>query len=242
MNPKLAEARGYKVENRNICENKTDVDFIKCFEEITFSTREIIPQYIVGNGMDFDYVSTTDNDYENLKVKDFFDTYGGLAKYLEINNYTMMSQDSSSTVAVELNENLTYEIYFMDKKMQYVFGSPDIIPRPVLTLKQSQGWVFIYLKAIRHEKLNQPNQPCNPSPGYDFTFCLEKNIIKTVGCQPPWRRFIVENQSFCDNLSMLDKYGNQMDEFFNTGKIDLFEKTECLIPCFFMEYRVSFSH
>ena len=129
----------------------------------------------------------------------------------------------------------------MDKKMQYIFGSPNIIPRPVLTLKQSPGSVYLYLKAIRHEKLNQPNQPCDPSPDYDFTFCLEKWIITNIGCQPPWSRFIMEGQPLCDNLPMFTEYTIKMNELYSMGKNDLFEKTSCLIPCFFMEYRVSFS-
>ena len=186
-------------------------------------------------------MTTTDNEDENIEVKDFYDPFGGLAKSVRINNDTLMSQDETSTIIVELNRTLTYEIYFMDKKMQFIFGSPNIIPRPVLTLKQSPGGVYIYLKAIRHEKLNLPNQPCNPSPDYDFTFCLEKNIIMTVGCQSPWSRFIMEGEPLCDNLSMLyDEYASKVNKFYAMGKNDLFEETSCLIPCYFMEYKVSF--
>ena len=128
----------------------------------------------------------------------------------------------------------------MDRKMQYIFGSPNIIPRPVLTLKPNPGGVYTYLKAFKHEKLNQPNQPCNPSPEYDFTFCLEKNIITSVGCQPPWRRYNLDSQLVCDNMSMLNKYDYKMNEFYSMDKKELFAKTSCLIPCFFMEYRVGF--
>ena len=128
----------------------------------------------------------------------------------------------------------------MDTKMQYIFGSPNIIPRPVLTLKPNPGGVYLYLKSIKHEKLNQPNQPCNSSQDYDFTFCIEKKIITTVGCQPPWTRFIMEGHPLCDNLTKINEYSNKVNEFYDMGKNDLFEETSCLIPCIFMEYKVSF--
>ena len=215
VNPKTGN--GYKIEGWGDCENKTKVHFIQCIEEITYSAREIIPYYIVGHGMDYydDYVNITDYEDKDLEVKNFFDGFGGLAKSVEINNYAMISHDQYSTLILELNGNLSYEIYFMDRKMQYIFGSPNIIPRPVLTLKPNPGGVYPYLKVLKHEKLNQPNQPCNPSPEYDFTFCLEKNIITSVGCQPPWRRYNLDSQLVCDNMSMLNKYDYKMNEFYS---------------------------
>ena len=232
---------GYKVENWNICENDTGVSFLRCFEEITFSAKEIIPQYIVGNEDYYSDYYATDYEDEDLRVKNYFDLFGGLAKSVEINNTKYITHDQFSTLSIVLNENITYETYFMDKKMQYVFGSPNIIPRPVLTFKQNAGELYIYLKVIRHEKLNQPHNPCDPSPDYDFTTCLEKSLISKVGCQPPWRRFVMEKKPLCDNLSLLHDYGNEMDRFTaSLGKNELFEETSCLMPCSFMEYRVSF--
>ena len=67
-------------------------------------------------------------------------------------------------------------------------------------------------------------------------------IATSIGCQPPWSRYNIEGQPLCDNLSMLDDYGDKLDEFSIMGKKDLLEKTRCLTPCFFMEYRVSLKY
>ena len=206
-----------------------------------YSDTEVISQFIIGNGMNYDddYVSMSDNEEERLKVKTFFQPFGGLLQSVEIKDDTVMSHNDFSTLGLELNRNLSYELYFMDQRMQYIFGSPDIIPRPVLTLKPNPGAVYLYLKAIRHEKLNQPNQPCNSSQDYDFTFCIEKKIITTVGCQPPWTRFIMEGHPLCDNLTKIHEYSDKVLEFYDMGKNDLLEETSCLLPCIFMEYKVS---
>ena len=240
---------GYKqgqVKSKEQCRNKTGVEFIQCFEEMTFSVKDIIEAAIKGrNGDDDEYVEIYLNVYEDdeddvkgIRVNNFFDDYGGLVKSVDLNNDTLISHSEWLTIELQLNSHLSYEIYFMDKKLQHVFGSPDIIPRPVITLKPNAGETYVYLKAIRHEKLNQPQKPCNPSPDYDFTICLEKNIITRVGCQPPWRRFIMEDIPLCDNLTLLTEYGNGKNKVYNLGRNELFEEIGCLMPCVFMEYKV----
>ena len=245
---------GYKlgqVKSKEQCRNKTGVQFIQCFEEMTFSVKDIIEAAIKGrNGDDDEYVEIYLNVYEDdeddedgvkgIRVNNFFDDYGGLVKSVDLNNDTLISHNEWLTIALQLNRNLSYDIYFMDKKLQHVFGSPDIIPRPVITLKPNAGETYVYLKAIRHEKLNQPQKPCNPSPDYDFTICLEKSIITRAGCQPPWSRFKMECEPLCDNLTLLNKFAKESFEFYSPDKNELFEKTNCLLPCSFMEYRVSF--
>ena len=225
---------GYKQgqdKSKEQCRNKTGVQFIQCFEEMTFSVKEIVQAAIKGHNNDDDeYVESYLNVYEDdeddskgIRVNNFFDDYGGLVKSVDLNNDTLISHSEWLTIELQLNSNLSYEIYFMDKKLQHVFGSPDIIPRPVITLKPNAGEVNIYLKAIRHEKLNQPHKPCDPSPYYDFTICLEKSIITRAGCQPPWRRFIMEGEPLCDNLTLLNKFAKKSFEFYSPDENKLFE-------------------
>ena len=61
-------------------------------------------------------------------------------------------------------------------------------------------------EAIKHERINQPDNPCNPSPDYNFANCVEESIVKKVGCQPPWRRFTLEGIPECHNWTQFIKY------------------------------------
>ena len=83
-----------------------------------------------------------------------------------------------------------------------------------------------------------PNNPCEPNPEYIFGQCVEEKIMRNVGCQPPWRRFTVEELPECDNLALLNKYANEYERIASMVRNEILEDTRCLIPCTFMEYKV----
>ena len=222
--------------------------FIQCIKDKTFSTEDVIPKYCVGYGyIKYNKISHTycthyeiNEDAGILTVKSSFEDWGGRVNHLEIHNDTIVGHDPYSTIEIQFNQTIICEIYIMDRKLQFVFGSPDIIPRPVLTLKANESEeTYVYLKAIQHEKLNQLHRPCEESPEYDFSMCLERSIITRAGCQPPWRRFNMEGQPICDNSSLLNKFRMESTKVSHLVKDDIFKETNCLMPCSFMEYRVS---
>ena len=91
---------------------------------------------------------------------------------------------------------------------------------------------------IRHEKLNQAHNPCDPSPQYSLGRCAEEYVMRRVGCQPPWRKFNVEGLPLCDNWTLLEIYGNESNRIHtDITKETLIRKTKCLPPCSFMEYK-----
>ena len=65
------------------------------------------------------------------------------------------------------------------------------------------------VQVIRHELLDRPHSPCDPSPDYDFGLCVERSMMRTAGCQPPWARFpmLGEEMPLCHNWSQLNEYG-----------------------------------
>ena len=130
----------------------------------------------------------------------------------------------------------------MDKKLQFVTSNPNIVPRSMLTLKQKAGGMSIYLQAIRHEKLNLPDKPCEPSLDYDFATCLQRSVMVSVGCQPIWRRYSMMEQTepLCDNWTTLKQYGDEIESLSNMDRNELYEATNCMMPCSFMEYKESF--
>ena len=140
-----------------------------------------------------------------LLVKSVFTTnWDGIVQSVEINNETVITYDYLTSHTFELNNtnNASYLIYIMDKKMEFITGSPVIIPRSMIILKHNAGENLLYLKAIRHEKLNRPDKPCEPSPEYKLASCLEKSVVARAGCQPPWKRFTVDGQPTCDNVNL----------------------------------------
>ena len=88
------------------------------------------------------------------------------------------------------------------------------------------------LKVIRHEKLNTVDNPCNPSPDYNFANCVERSVVAKVGCQPPWRRFTMQGVPQCDNWSQLSSYGKQ----YGVRRADINSTVQILV--FFREFKI----
>ena len=156
-------------------------------------------------------------------------------------NDKVISHKTSSSFAFELNKNLSYFIYIMDRKLQFVMSSPDVLPRSDIFFKAESGSTFLYLKAIRHEKLNLASNPCEPDPDYSMADCIEKSIITKAGCQPHRGRVSVEGLPVCNNESMLSQYDDVFFEMVDLSRKELFDISNCIMPCSFMEYKVSFS-
>ena len=94
------------------------------------------------------------------------------------------------------------------------------------------------LQAIKHEKLDRPENPCNQSLSYSFADCVHRSVMARAGCQPPWRLVSVQNLPLCDNLDMLLQYNSIFVRLVYYGRNKLIEATKCLMPCTYMEYKV----
>ena len=58
-------------------------------------------------------------------------------------------------------------------------------------------------------------------------------------CQPPWRLFSVEGIPICQNASMLHRYKRLlMNVTYSMDGDDIYQATNCLMPCVYMEYKV----
>ena len=137
-----------------------------------------------------------------------------------------------TTLHLAINANITSTIMITDPKLQFAAFNPDAIPKTKLTLEQNKGLIAAYLtvylnyrlileiqlgknvsmhkfQLIRHELLDRPHSPCDSSPDYDFGLCVERSMMRTAGCQPPWARFPmpVEEMPLCHNWSQLKNYG-----------------------------------
>ena len=222
---------GWKFDVQPACSNMSGEDFIQCLETASYSADDLIKSASI-DGETYYY------GYDWYDIKRFFINYSdGIFQSVEIQNDTVMSNDIFATASFQLNNNISYLVYFMDRRLQYITGSPDVIPRSLW--KSKIGATNIYLKVIRHEKLNRPIKPCDPSPEYDLGTCLERSLITRAGCQPPWRRVTVEEYPICDDWTMMDSYDTEFWNFYNSDRKTLFKNSDCLMPCSFIEYKVN---
>ena len=153
----------------------------------------------------------------------------------------MITHDSRTTHTVKFNNHISYKVFIMDPRIQIFRDSPETFPRSKINLQvNTTKAVKIYLKPIRHEKLNLPKSPCEPSTDYNFGKCVDGSLMRKAGCQVPWSRVIMNSTSLplCDNEAMLETYNELCWETVALGKEELSEFTKCLLPCTFMEYKV----
>ena len=72
-----------------------------------------------------------------------------------------------------------------------------------------------------------------------FQALLRRSIVMRAGCQPARNMFPVKGVPLCQNWSQLTTYSEEFDKVSLMDRNDLLEFTKCIIPCTFMEYRVS---
>ena len=235
MNPET-NGSGWK-DDFGMCENKTGEDFITCIERIAFLQNDLITGYRINETVHFDLNNSISSDL--FQVKSYFrNTWDGLIQSVEITNDKVLSHKTSSSFTFLLNSNLSYYIYIMDKKFQFVMSSPDVLPRSYLVFKAERVSKYLYLKAIRHEKLNLASKPCEPDPGYSMADCIQKSIITKAGCQPHWRRVTIDVMPVCDNVSMISRYDEEFWKYIDLSRRELLGELKCRLPCSFMEYKV----
>ena len=92
---------------------------------------------------------------------------------------------------------------------------------------------------MRHENINRPNYPCEEDIDYNFDHCIEKSIVTKAGCQPYWNKFDIKGIQFCNNGTMLKRYTQERNRASMMYRNELIEASKCLMPCSFMEYKVS---
>ena len=81
----------------------------------------------------------------NKSTAFFITRYRGVGQSLMIDS-GMMTNSYMTTLQLELNPSLSYSLFITDPTLQFKFGSPDILPRSHLTLKQNSGFLCVYLK------------------------------------------------------------------------------------------------
>ena len=197
-------------------------EFINCIKKHAYSENEIFAP-----------------DSGSFKFGRYYHArYTGIIYILELDTGFIGHKYHTSS-KLSLNNSIYYAIAMQDPKIHFMSGNPETFPKAHITIQNETAILKVHLKAIRHEKLNLPASPCEDSPVYNVGDCIEKSVMIKAGCQPPWRRVNVEGLPLCDNNETLFKYSSERYVAWEMSRAELFQKTKCLMPCSFMEFKVN---
>ena len=102
------------------------IELFKCIEDHAYSTKE------------------TSN--KRFKVQTFFlTTWYGLVDHVEISP-GVITMDLVSSLRIPLSPNISHEIRIMDPTLQIFTTSPETIPRTLLKLEGTFGYVYLKVK------------------------------------------------------------------------------------------------
>ena len=65
--------------------------------------------------------------------------------------------------------------------------------------------IWWYDKAIKHQKLNNVENPCNDSPGYKYQSCIVGKMLEKLKCQPFWLN-ISQTLKTCTEVEKMQKF------------------------------------
>ena len=133
QNPKTEYGLGWKVEEG--CEDSSEEEYIQCIEEIAYTKEDIF----------------TDFANEELKANTFFVGWmEGLSQSLDVDK-GKISNNFYLTMAISLNNSLSYQIVIMDPKIQIFSEIPQTYPiTRVSLLNRFVGALQVYLK-VKYE-------------------------------------------------------------------------------------------
>ena len=127
----------FYLEFKNIdkcpCNNQeTEDEFFRCFEENNLSTNELIyNQSFKYEGSKFVFANFLAS--RSFNALPFYNSiYNGLGQFLMLDTEAM-TEHPWSTMNFLLNNSLSYDIRFMDPKLQLQTGSPETIPRTLIS-------------------------------------------------------------------------------------------------------------
>ena len=96
--------------------------------------------------------------------------------------------------------------------------------------------VCLYLQVVQHSLLDRPTSRCEASEDYKFGDCLRETIVREVGCQTFWSNY--SDIRTCTTQKEVLQYHEKYGQLLNLERSLILERTGCLTPCTYMEYRV----
>ena len=166
-------------------------DFEKCIEEETFGLNDTVIQAWVAG--------------ENVTGPEFWNSDVSLSLFgrcYTVHLDVKLGVSISTSINLWLNPNMTYQIFFHQPDIYYSAFNPVALAEASVRRSLSfedigHQYLAFTLELVRRERLNRPENPCNPDLGYKFSRCIKQSVSDAIECKLPWDKhtegFIVGN-------------------------------------------------
>ena len=138
-----------------------------------------------------------------------------------------------------LDPQLKYNVHIHDPRFYILAIQP--LPTPGVKFRLNEGFsnVYKYISVTKHMKMNQKNNPCNEDPDYNFQLCVRNSLTSKVGCRLPWDLWSSSEFPLCSEIDQINKFQNlHHDLRFISDLEDIINKTGCIAPCIYKEYKL----
>ena len=143
---------------------------------------------------------------------------------------------NTGTLTLLLNPSHKYYVSLYDRNFILHSNNPEIVPKSGFTINE-KVWAPVYVKAVRHQKMNTKRNPCETDQSYSYQNCVMQRLVSNEKCKPYWLINIAHDR-ICSNVSEMQSYFIQLQSLKTMDDESIFEKYKCKKPCTFMEYKV----
>ena len=171
------------------CQNETTAEgFFGSIKNKTFSFKDLIVSATRGNAF-----SKTSKNISDFSFWTWDMTVAAVGRCYTLDyNVPVGTDEVKDTLVIKFNRSPDYYAILHQTDLFAI----TVNRLAATTYRQLDAKMFdgvaqtLTLQAVKWKKLNRPEQPCNPSPDYNFTQCVIESKAKQVGCTLPWNKKI----------------------------------------------------
>ena len=186
--PGWANGSSVKGVYKGKCQNESSAGgFFSCIKSKTFNFNDLIV-----------YATHAYKKLSDFKLWTWDMTVPSLGRCYTLDYDVPVGIDADTDIVViKLNENHHYFVVLHETSL-YAVTTNRLAATTYSWLdpKTYKGSTQLTLEAVKWKRLNRPEQPCNPSPDYNFTQCVIESKAKQVGCSLPWNKEIPGTYAF----------------------------------------------
>ena len=199
-----------------------------CVDKETFNFSEIINETQDANR---NYISQPQWQlYKNL--------FTGKCFTLNI-SAAVIGTDIHHPLTIKYAQAANYQYSMVHDPNFFILGpNPETMPRILQIIGPEYGTKLLYLQTIEHIKMSLPDRPCQGSPSYSFTRCIQNSLSNKVGCRQEWDMWSDPETPACTEMGQLKQLYDEGMKIHQLEKKKLASKTGCLLPCRYKEYQI----
>ena len=220
------------------CNTSSVKELNECFDRYTYNHTEIVEDVLLGRNRSFLGLNYWTSYFQAKSM--------GRCHTLQIPNL-LNGSGAENSIIINFNaqNDLTYITIVHDPKFfltalnPLTFSRFCIVQNKLLSTKKNGTGEKFFLSVHHHVKREydpKGNKKCDPDPNYNFMICVQNFGARTVGCHPSWDNFFNDYPN-CTTIDQIKQHEELYEFYYFEDKNRIQEKTGCLEPCDFFEYR-----